>query len=267
MQATKTEKSITAAGHQLFDLHDKVALVTGATRGLGLEIGRGLGQAGATVIVHGRDQSSAAAACEKLRSEGLSTTWVAFELNDRAACQRAFDQIRDTHARLDILVNNASMRLRKPLGDIDTIELDTIIRTNVLANIEVSRAAIALMKLNQYGRIITISSIAGHIVRQGDFIYPITKQALNSMTRSLAVEFGKEGILSNAIAPGTFATEFNQPLIQHPDNIAKMQERNPLQRWGSPAEIVGPVLFLASTAASYVNGQVLTVDGGFSISF
>ncbi|ETF03736.1 gluconate 5-dehydrogenase [Advenella kashmirensis W13003] len=267
MQATETEKSITAPGHPLFDLHDQVALVTGATRGLGLEIGRGLGQAGAMVIVHGRDQNSAAAASEKLLSEGLNASWVAFELNDRAACQRAFDKIRDTHARLDILVNNASMRLRKPLGDIDTIELDTIIRTNVLANIEISRAAIALMKLNRYGRIITISSIAGHIVRSGDFIYPITKQALNTMTRSLAVEFGKEGILSNAIAPGTFATEFNQSLIRNPDNIAKMQERNPLQRWGSPAEIIGPVLFLASEAASYVNGQVLTVDGGFSISF
>ncbi len=251
----------------LFDLRNQVAFVTGSTRGLGYEIARGLGQAGAKVIVHGRDESSAQAASRKLQAQGLATAWVAFDLDDREACQRAFEQIRDSHQRLDILVNNASIRMRRRLQDIDAMELEAITRTNILSTIEVSRAAVALMKLNHYGRIITISSIAGQIVRFGDFIYPVTKQALNTVTRSLAVEFGRDGILSNAIAPGTFATQFNQALIENPDNIAKMQERNPLQRWGNPAEIVGPVLFLASAAASYVNGQVLAVDGGFSISF
>ncbi|HLU04071.1 MAG TPA: SDR family oxidoreductase [Advenella sp.] len=253
--------------HALFDLRGQVALVTGSTRGLGYEIARGLGQAGATVIVHGRDESSAQAASCKLSAEGLTTSWVAFDLDDRIGRHRAFEQIKSVHQRLDILVNNASIRMRRRLQDIDAMELETITRTNVLSTIEISRAAICLMKLNNYGRIITISSIAGQIVRFGDFIYPVTKQALNTVTRSLAVEYGREGILSNAIAPGTFATQFNQALIENPDNIAKMQERNPLQRWGNPVEMVGPVLFLASAAASYVNGQVLAVDGGFSISF
>lgn len=251
----------------LFDLRNQVALVTGSTRGLGYEIARGLGQAGATVILHGRDERSARDAADRFASEGMNASWTAFDLNDRAASQSAIGEIRQQHQRLDILVNNASIRLRKPLQDSDAMELESIIRTNILSNIEISRAAISLMKLNCYGRIITISSIAGQLVRFGDFIYPITKQALNTMTRSLAVEFGRDGILSNAIAPGTFATEFNQSLISNPANIAKMQERNPLQRWGDPAEIIGPVLFLASAASSYVNGQVLAVDGGFSISF
>ncbi len=251
----------------LFDLRNQVALVTGSTRGLGYEIARGLGQAGATVIIHGRDEQGATKAAERLTEEGVDASWSAFDLNDQAASYSAFRKIREQHQRLDILVNNASIRLRKPLQDSDAMELESVIRTNILSNIEISRAAISLMKLNRYGRIITISSIAGQLVRFGDFIYPITKQALNTMTRSLAVEFGRDGILSNAIAPGTFATEFNQSLISTPANIAKMQERNPLQRWGDPAEIIGPVLFLASAASSYVNGQVLAVDGGFSISF
>lgn len=258
---------INADKNTLFDLSNQVALVTGSTRGLGYEIARGLGQAGATVIVHGRDENSAQATSRKLADAGLASAWVAFDLDDRAGCQRAFAQIWDDHQRLDILVNNASIRMRRPLQHIDTMELEAITRTNVLSTIEISRAAVSLMKRNHYGRVITISSIAGQIIRFGDFIYPVTKQALNTVTRSLAVEFGRDGILSNAVAPGTFATQFNQALIENPDNIAKMQERNPLQRWGDPVEIVGPVLFLASAAASYVNGQILAVDGGFSISF
>src|SRR5690606_25383882 len=116
--------------HALFDLRGQVALVTGSTRGLGYEIARGLGQAGATVIVHGRDESSAQAASCKLSAEGLTTSWVAFDLDDRIGRHRAFEQIKSVHQRLDILVNNASIRMRRRLQDIDAMELETITRTN-----------------------------------------------------------------------------------------------------------------------------------------
>lgn len=109
--------------------------------------------------------------------------------------------------------------------------------------------------------------VLGRLVRRGDFIYPISKQALETATKVIAVEMGRDGILCNAIAPGTFATEFNQELISKPENIERMRSRNPLQRWGKPSEIVGPALFLASEASSYVNGQTIVLDGGFSLMF
>ena len=251
----------------LFDLRGRVALVTGSTGGLGYEIAMGLGRAGAHVYIHGRNPDKAQAASAELAAAGIAASWVAFDMNDRAAAAQGFEHIGRERQRLDILVNNASIRMRKSLQDLDAIDIESIIRTNILSSIEVSRAAISLMRLNGYGRIVTISSIAGKLIRLGDFIYPVTKQALNTMVKSLAIEYGRENILSNAIAPGTFATEFNATLVKDAGNIAKMEQRNPLKRWGEPAEIVGPAVFLASPAASYVNGQVLTVDGGFSIAF
>ena len=251
----------------LFSLHGRIAFITGSSRGLGYEIAQGFGHAGATVIIHGRDQESNQAAVSNLLKQGISASCVNFDLNDRQACEHAFQQIKNNYGRLDILVNNASIRMRKKLEDLSIYDLEHIINTNLISTLAISKLAIQLMLPNKYGRIITITSLAGQLIRLGDFAYPITKQALNTMMKSIAIEYAKDGILSNAIAPGTFATEFNQELINNPDNINKMQARNPLLRWGNPSEIVGPALFLASEASSYVNGQVLTVDGGFSLSF
>ena len=133
---------------------------------------------------------------------------------------------------MHVLVNNASIRARKTLAGLSSAEVAEIVNTNLLSTIEVTRLAINLMRPRRYGRVLTITSISGRVVRFGDFAYPITKQALDAMTRSAAVEYGRDGIVCNAIAPGTFATEFNQQLVSTPSNIAKMQDRNPLQRWG-----------------------------------
>lgn len=251
----------------LFSLNGQVALVTGSTQGLGYQIAQGLGKAGARIIVHGRNEDKARETALTLIEAGLDTSWVSFDINDQKKCENVFSKIKQQYGRLDILVNNASIRNRKTLSDLSPLELEEIVQTNILANIRISRHAIELMRTHKYGRIVTISSIAGQLIRFGDFAYPITKQALNTMTRAIAVEFGRDGIISNAIAPGTFTTEFNEKLTQEKGNITKMQERNPLQRWGNPMEIVGPALFLSSPAASYVNGQTLAVDGGFSITF
>lgn len=253
--------------NNLFSLSEQVALVTGSTQGLGYQIAQGLGKAGARIIVHSRSEEKARKTAQTLTGAGLDAGWVCFDINDQKKCEDVFSNIQQQYGRLDILVNNASIRNRKTLSDLSPLELEDIVQTNILANIRISRHAIELMKTRKYGRIVTISSIAGQLIRFGDFAYPITKQALNTMTRAIAVEFGRDGITSNAIAPGTFATEFNEKLTQESKNIAKMQERNPLQRWGDPMEIIGPTLFFASPAASYVNGQTLAVDGGFSITF
>ncbi|NLY65860.1 MAG: SDR family oxidoreductase [Alcaligenaceae bacterium] len=253
--------------NQLFSLNKQIALVSGACRGLGYQIAHGLANAGATVIVHARDEQRAKDTAHAFNNMGLSASWLSFDITDNHARKEAFEQIEEQYGRLDILINNASIRIRKTLQDLTPVEIEHIVHTNILSNISLSRSAINLMRKNRYGRIVTISSIAGHVIRNGDFIYPITKQALNTMTRSIAVEYGSEGILCNAVAPGIFDTEHNEALVREPDVMRKIQERNPLQRLGKPDEIIGPVLFLTSPAASYINGQVLTVDGGLSIAF
>ena len=259
--------SATSNTNQLFSLKDQVALVTGACRGLGYQIAHGLANAGATVVVHARDEQRAKETAGAFNNMGLSASWLSFDINDHHSRREAFSQIEEQYGRLDILINNASIRIRKTLHDLTPVEIEHIVHTNILANIGISRSAIDLMRKNRHGRIVTISSIAGHVIRHGDFIYPITKQALNTMTRSIAVEYGHEGILCNAVAPGIFDTEHNEALIKEPETMRKIQERNPLQRLGKPEEIIGPVLFLPSPAASYINGQLLAVDGGLSVAF
>lgn len=251
----------------IFSLKGQVALVTGSCQGLGFEIARGFAEAGATVLIHGRDADKARSVSALLQDRGLLSDWVAFDVNNKADRENAFKVIEERYSGLQVLVNNASVRARKTLTDLSVGDITEIVNTNLLATIEVTRLAIGLMRPQRYGRIVTISSVSGRMVRFGDFVYPITKQALDAMTRSVAVEYGRDGIVCNAIAPGTFATEFNRDLVAKPANIAKMQERNPLQRWGEPKEIVGPAIFLASSAASYVNGHTIVIDGGFSISF
>lgn len=251
----------------IFSLKGQVALVTGSCQGLGLEIARGFAEAGATVLIHGRDVDKARRVSASLQDSGLSSDSCSFDVNNKADREKAFETIGERYNGLQILVNNASIRARKTLTDLSASDITEIVNTNLLATIEVTRLAVGLMRPQRYGRIITISSIAGRMVRFGDFVYPITKQALDTMTRSVAVEYGRDGIVCNGIAPGTFATEFNSDLVAKPGNIQKMQERNPLQRWGDPKEIVGPAIFLASSAASYVNGHTVVADGGFSIAF
>jgi len=251
----------------LFSLKGQVALVTGSSQGLGLEIVRGFASAGAEVIVHGRDADKAEQTSRQLCAEGLDASWLAFDIADHEGRIRAFDTIQTQYGRLEILVNNAGMRARSPLAELSETDIHRVVTTNLLAAIEISRLAAGLMRRRRYGRIINITSLQGRLVRSGDFIYPITKQALETMTRAAAVELGHEGILCNAIAPGTFATEFNRELVSKPENIERMQKRNPLRRWGNPEEIVGPALFLASAAASYVNGHTIVLDGGYSASF
>ncbi|MNV27695.1 Gluconate 5-dehydrogenase [compost metagenome] len=171
----------------------------------------------------------------------------------------------DEFGHLDILVNNVGARDRRPLSEFSDEDVLELIRTDLTSSVSLSRDAAQAMNSNGYGRIITITSILGHIVRPGDAIYPVAKQGLTGLMRAIAVEYGARGITSNAIAPGMFATETNAALAENPDMVAFAKLRVPLERWGRPDEIAGAALFLASDASSFVNGHVLTVDGGMSV--
>ena len=245
-----------------FSLEGRVALVTGSRQGLGYEIARGFVDAGARVIITGRNEEKLAKASRAL---GPLADHAAFDIGDAPARRAALEDIYSRHGKIDILVNNVGARDRRSLDAFSDEEIAALLNTDLLAAISLSRDVVARMKTEGHGRLIFLTSLLGTLAMPGDTIYPVAKQGLAGLCRALAVEYGPHGITSNAIAPGMFATETNAHLASNPDMLAFAANRVPLGRWGLPDEIAGAALFLASDAASFVNGQTLTVDGGHSV--
>ncbi|HXQ39812.1 MAG TPA: SDR family oxidoreductase [Candidatus Udaeobacter sp.] len=250
----------------LFSLAGKVALVTGSSRGLGWSIAHGMARAGAHVAINARSQSEVAARVRELEDEGLSASAQAFDVADAEAATRAVAAMEAAHRRIDILVNNAGIAQRKPLAETSDADWQRVIEINLTACFRLSRLASRAMLAQGSGRIIMTTSVLAIVGRPGTSAYAAAKAGLVALTRTLAAELGARGVLCNAILPGYFATELNAALIGDPRFDAMVKGRTPLHRWGDPEELAGPVIFLASPAASYVNGHVLVVDGGMSVS-
>jgi len=248
-------------GLDRFSLAGKVALITGSTRGLGLEIARGMASVGAAVGINGRDPKGV----DEIAKSIPNAFAAPFDITDLSGAREALDAIVARHGRLDCLVNNAAVRDRRPLHEITADDFRRLIETNLVAQYELSRAAVRHMAPQGGGRLIFISSMVGPQSLQGDPAYVASKGGLEALMRALAVELGDKGIAANAIAPGFFLTERNAPFFTHP-RIVEMARRIPLQRFGRPDEIVGAAIFLASDAASYITGQVLTIDAGLSVA-
>ena len=249
-----------------FDLTGRVAIVTGAGRGLGLAMARALGRKGARVYLNGRDTVKLAEAARGLVAEGLDTRPLPFDVADAKAATSAVDQVAHAEGRFDILINNVGQRLRAPVEDISPAAFDALLQVNVGAAYALAQAAAPHMIRGGYGRIVMLSSTAGTRARAGDVAYIAAKGAIDALTRALACEWGPRGVHCNTIAPGPFATETNAAFFADPAMIALIRSRSPLARYGDPEEIGGACVFLASPASSYVNGVVLAVDGGISIS-
>jgi len=252
---------------QQFSLAGQVALVTGSARGLGHSIARAMAGSGAHVLLNGRNAPALDAAVRALQADGLAVSALPFDVADDDAVEQAFARIEAEFGRLDILVNNVGARNRKTLQAMTPAEIRALIDTDLVAGMLLAKRAAALMARHGHGRLIAVTSVVGELARAGDAVYPAAKQGLTGMMRALAMEYAPLGITSNAIAPGTFATETNAAMVADPVVGGKVAARNPMGRWGEPDEIAGAAVFLASPAASYVNGHVLVVDGGLSVQF
>ncbi len=245
-----------------FRLDGRTALVTGSGRGLGWEMAQALAQAGARVLLHGRSTERLAPQLEKLKKGGFAAKALAFDMADRTALAAAMAGA----GAVDILIHNVGERDRRSFLDIEPPEFARLIDVDLTAAHALVKAVIPGMIERRWGRLIMVTSIAGDLAIANASSYIAAKGGLAAFARALAVEFGAQGITANALSPGFFATETNRQMIASP-NGEKHRERCPAKRWADPAEIAGAALFLASPAASYVNGHTLIVDGGVSATY
>ena len=245
-----------------FRLNGRTALVTGSGRGLGWAMAQGLAQAGARVLLHGRDRDRLAPRLQELRKAGHAADVVAFDMADRAAMK----QQTAAAGPIDILIHNVGERDRRAFLEIEPEAFARLIDVDLTAAHALISLLVPGMAERGWGRLILVTSIAGDLAVPNASSYVAAKGGLAALARALAVEFGAKGITSNALSPGFFATETNERMIASA-NGEKHRERCPAKRWADPEEIAGAAIFLASPAASYVNGHTLIVDGGVSATY
>lgn len=249
-----------------FNLQGKTALVTGAGRGIGQAIAIGLAEAGANVALVSRTQSSLEETASLIRETTNAEAYVIpADVTDRASVEGAIEEVIAKAGTLDILVNNAGMNIRTPALEVTDEEWDTIVQTNLKSAFLTSQIAGRVMKTQGGGRIINISSVGGHTALRTGVVYGATKAAMIHMTKVLALEWGKYGIQVNSVGPWYIRTPLTEKLLSDKDYLEEIEGRTPLGRIGQLQEVVGPVVFLSSDASSYMTGQTLLVDGGFSI--
>jgi gluconate 5-dehydrogenase len=250
----------------LFDLSGEVALVTGASRGLGFEIARGLASAGARVVLNARHDATLHDAVAMLTRDGLDVVAAAFDVTDDVALDQGVAAIARAHGAIDILVNNAGIQRRHPFVDFPRAQWDEVIATNLTAPYRVSQAVLPPMIERRRGKIIHVASLLAELARPNVVPYTVSKGGLRQLTRGMAVELAPHCVQVNAIAPGYFATELNRALLDDVAFDAWVKRRTPAGRWGEPREIGGLAVFLASRAADYVTGQMIMIDGGMSVA-
>lgn len=243
-----------------FKLDSQVALVTGASEGIGEAIATGLAQAGAHVYINSRDPRRVAAVVERLAADGHRVSGLPFDAGNEEAINRAIDDIKAAEGRLDILVNNVGMRHRYPLEQTSGDDFRKVLEVNLTATYLISKRAAGLMVARGYGRILMIGSIAGIRAYKSTVAYASSKAGMIGLTKVLAMEYGEYGVTCNMIAPGPVLTPINQASLASSEHY----QRGALKRAAESVELAGPALLLVSPASSFITGQILAVDGGLT---
>jgi NAD(P)-dependent dehydrogenase (short-subunit alcohol dehydrogenase family) len=248
---------------KLFDLSGKVALVTGGSKGLGKAMARGFAEVGADVIISSRHENELRPALDEiLEGTGRRGRYVVADMSDRAQVQRLARAALELFGRVDVLVNNAGTNKPQAIDQITDETWDEVTEINLRSVMALTRALVPQMKERRWGRVIHISSVMAFLAKEKRNLYCATKAALLGLARASAIDLGPFGITVNCIAPGPFLTDLPGGLLSDAEKKA-FADHTALGRWGDPKELVGPALFLASDAGSYVTGQTIIVDGGF----
>ncbi|MFK7964411.1 MAG: SDR family oxidoreductase [Burkholderiaceae bacterium] len=249
-----------------FDLTGRTALVTGSSQGIGLALAKGLAQAGATLVLNGRDESKLKVAQQAVAELGGKVTALAFDVTDHGAARSAVDGYESAQGSIDICVNNAGMQHRGALEDFEAAAFEKLLATNISSVFNVGQAVAQHMIKRGAGKIINIASVQSSLARPSIAPYTATKGAVTNLTKGMATDWAKYGLQCNAIAPGYFDTPLNAALVADPEFSAWLEKRTPAGRWGKVEELVGACVFLSSSASSFVNGHTLYVDGGITAS-
>jgi gluconate 5-dehydrogenase len=249
---------------QLFDLTGQTALITGASMGIGFALARGLGQAGAKVVLNARNIETLETAANTLRDDGITVDTLPFDVTDHDAVAAQVNAYETNHGPITILINNAGMQHRTALEDFPADAFEQLMKTNVHSVFHVGQAVARHMIKRGSGRIINIASVQTAMARPGIAPYTASKGAAANLTKGMATDWAKHGLNCNAIAPGYFDTPLNAALVADPEFSAWLEKRTPAGRWGKIDELVGAAVFLSSPASSFVNGHTLFVDGGIT---
>lgn len=247
-----------------FQLTGRRALITGSGKGIGLELARGLGAAGATVVINDRNIDKAHAVVAQLRDEGLNAECAVFDVTLREQLFDAINRFEAETGAIDILINNAGVQRRAPLEDFDANDWHELMRVNLDGVFHVSQAVARHMIARGRGKIINICSVQSELARPTIAPYAASKGAVKMLTKGMCAEWARHGIQANGLAPGYFATEMNRALVDDDTFSEWLCKRTPAGRWGRVEELCGAAVFLASPASDFINGQTLFVDGGLT---
>ena len=248
----------------LFDLTGRRALVTGSGQGIGLALASGLGQAGATVVLNGRRADKLERAADTLHANGITVELAPFDVTEQSAVLAGVARIEAEYGPIDVLVNNAGIQRRAPLQDFPAETWRELMRANLDSVFFVSQAVARAMIARRRGKIINVCSVQSELGRPSIAPYAASKGAVKMLTKGMCADWARHGLQINGLGPGYFVTELTKPLVENAEFTDWLCKRTPAGRWGQVEELAGAVIFLASSASDFVNGQILYVDGGMT---